>query len=173
MSSAPKAPDKNLVLKFEGPFGLTSNSETFLFDQTKANEPGIYLWTVPYYRGGYLVSYVGETSASFRQRIKDHLIQTVGGNYRICDPDSLGRGEPKVLWNGLWRKGTRDKFHEYIQRLEELAPVIKKLLEIEVVFVAPLQSEKRLLQRIEGAIAMYIRSQPAPMSSVLPSDVRY
>jgi len=174
MSCAPKATmDKTFMLKFEGPFGLIRNSEPFLFDQAKAKEPGIYLWTVPYCRGGYLVSYIGETSASFGQRLKDHLIQTVGGNYRICDPDSLMRGEPRVLWNGLWRKGTRDKFHEYIERFEELAPVIRKLLQIEVVFVAPFRSERRLRQRLEGAIAKHIRSQPSPVSAVLPSDVRY
>lgn len=174
MSSAPKATTvKDRVLNFEGPFGLMRNSKSFLFDQAKAKEPGIYLWTVPYCRGGYLVSYIGETSASFGQRLKDHLVQTVGGNYRICDPDSLTRGEPEVLWNGLWRKGTRNKFHEYIERLEELAPVIRKLLQIEAIFVAPLQCETRLRQRIEGAIANFIRSQPAPVPSVLPSDIRY
>jgi hypothetical protein len=165
--------ENNLILEFDGPFGLTSDSEPFLFVQPEAKEPGIYLWAVPYFQGGYLVTYVGETNASFGQRLKDHLIQTVGGNYRICDPDSMMRGEPQILWNGLWRKGTRDKFHEYIARFEELGPVIRKLLQIEVVFVAPFRSERRLRQRLEGAIAKHIRSQPAPVSAVLPSDVRY
>jgi hypothetical protein len=161
------------ILKFDGPFGLVRNSRPFLFDQAEAKEPGIYLWTTPYCQGGYLVTYVGETGASFEQRLKDHLIQTVGGNYRICDPDSLTRGEAKVIWNGLWRKGTRDKFHEYIERFEEFAPLIRKLLQIEFVFIAPFRSQRRIRQRVEGAIAAHIRSRQAPASSVLPSDVRY
>ena len=174
MSSVPNVTTaENHVLKFEGPFGLMKNREPFLFDQAKAIEPGIYLWTVPYCRGGYLVSYIGETGASFGQRIKDHLVQTVGGNYRICDPDSLTRGEPKVLWNGLWRKGTQDRFHDYIEKFEDLAPIVRKLLQIEAVFVAPLRCDRRLRQHIEGAIANHIRSQSAPASSILPSDVRY
>jgi hypothetical protein len=60
-------------------------------------EPGLYFWTVPYSQRGYLVTYVGETSASFGQRIRDYLIQTVGGNYRIWDPDLRVQGEAKVL----------------------------------------------------------------------------
>ncbi|MFZ5453263.1 MAG: hypothetical protein ACOZF2_15500 [Thermodesulfobacteriota bacterium] len=163
----------DFVLKFEGPFGLTRTSKHLLFDHPVSKEPGLYLWTIPYSGGGYLVTYVGETSTSFWQRIKDHLIQTVGGNYRICDPDLLVRGEAKVLWNGLWRKGTRDKMPEYLERLEEFVPVMLKLLQNEIVFVAPFRSERRLRQRLEGAIAKHIKSQPAPMSSVLPSDVRY
>ena len=161
-----------LMLRFEGPFGLTKD-RAFLFDQTAAKEAGIYLWTVPYHEGGYLVTYIGETGASFANRIKDHLIQTVGGNYRICDPDLLIKGNQKILWNGLWRRGTRDRLLEYIEKIEEFAPIIRKGLRIEQLFLVPLTVEKRIRQRIEGALALHVKSQPPPASSVLPSDIRY
>jgi hypothetical protein len=136
-------------------------------------KPGIYLLTVLYCQGGYLVTYVGETSTSFGQRIKEYLIQTLGGNYRICDPDRLCHGEAQVLWDGLWRKGTRDKMPEYLERLEELVPILRKCIQTERIFMAPLHITRRLQQRIEGAIAEHIKAQPAPASSVLPSGVRY
>jgi hypothetical protein len=164
---------QDLVLRFAGPFGFVKHSGPLLFEQPVAQEPGLYLWTVPYRQGGYLVTYVGETGASFSQRFRDHLIQTVSGNYRIWDPDLQGQGKVLLLWHGLWQKGTREKLPEYLDRLEEFAPIIRKRLQTEAVFVAPLRSERRLRQRVEGAIAEHIKAQPAPVSSLLPSDIRY
>jgi len=165
--------NKDFILRFEGPFGLTKNKWPVLFEHPFAKESGLYLWAVPYIQGGYLVTYVGETGKTFGRRMKDHFIQTVGGNYRICDPDLLVKGETKVLWNGLWRKGTRDKLSEYLEKLEELAPIIQKGLQTEIVFLALIKSDRRLRQRIEGAIAGHIKSQAPPILSVLPQDVRY
>jgi hypothetical protein len=164
---------KDFILNFEGPFGLTKSLVPLLFDHPIAKESGLYLWTVPYFQGGYLVTYIGETCTSFGQRIKEHLIQLMGGNYRICDPDLIVKGKVEVLWNGLWRKGTRDKMPEYLERLEEFTPNLRKLLQIKVVFVAPFKTTRRLRQRLEGALAKHIKSQPAPVSSVLPLDIRY
>lgn len=164
---------KDFILRFEGPFGLTKTTEPLLFEHPVAKEPGLYLWVVPFLSGGYLITYVGETSTSFGQRVKDHCIQTVGGNYRICDPNLLVQGETRILWHGLWRKGTRDNMPEYLDQLEALAPIVRRLLSTEAVLVAPFISSRRLRQRLEGAIANHIKFQPAPASSVLPSDVRY
>lgn len=164
---------ERFILKFEGPFGLCKDSVYPLLNQTVANEQGVYIFTIPYRLGGYLVSYVGETGVSFGKRIKDHVIQTIGGNYRICDPDYLLRGEEIVLWNGLWRQGTRDKVMEYLEQFEELAPSIHKLFRIKVIFVAPLKTDKRIRRRLEGAIAIHIKSMPKPVSSLLPADIRY
>lgn len=97
-----------IILNFEGPYGLTKDNEKILFQEEISKKSGIYLWATPYNNGGLLINYIGETSISFWQRNKDHMIQTMGGNYRICDPDALLKGVEKILWNGLWRKGTRD-----------------------------------------------------------------
>ena len=101
-----------ITLTFCGPFGLTDGHGSVLFRQPEAKQHGLYLFTVPYERGEFLVSYLGETGTSFARRIKDQMIQTMGGNYRICDPAELRRGRETVIWNGLWRKGTRDKMSE-------------------------------------------------------------
>ena len=101
------------------------------------------------------------------------MIHTAGGNYRICDPDFEVQGVERILWNGLWRKGTRDKMPEFVSRIIELAPAIKKSLEHSEIYVAPFEGEKRIRQRIEGAISDHIKAQPPPASSLLPKDVRY
>ena len=48
-----------------------------------------------------------------------------------------------------------------------LAPILRRLLQTEVVFVAPLRVEGRLLRRIEGALAAHVKScvSPAPPNS--------
>jgi hypothetical protein len=161
------------MIRFEGPFGLCREHGRFLFEAEISDSAGIYLWTVRHEHEGFLVHYVGETGASFSQRMKDHMIQTLGGNYRVCDPDLMRQGVEKVLWNGLWRKGTRDKMPEFMELYTELAPVIKKFLEIAEIFFAPLTVDKRTRQRIEGAIANAIKEQPALAGNLLPHDIRY
>lgn len=165
--------DTNFTLSFVGPFGLTGNHDKILFYEPEAHLQGVYIWTIPYIPGGLIVNYVGETSTSFGQRMKDHLIQKVGGNYRISDPDQIVNGIDAVIWNGLWRKGTRDKMGEYVEMLVDLAPKIQKSIALINVFVAPLEVEKRVRHRVETAFAEHIKSQPPPDSSLLPRDIRY
>jgi hypothetical protein len=161
-------------LTLNGPFALIENDQTeSVFAVPLAMQSGVYLWIVPYVHGGHLVTYVGETQGSFGRRMKDHIIQTIGGNYRVSDPDSLVQGVDRVLWDGLWRRGTRDMISEYVRRLMDLAPAIQKNLATLRVLVAPLDAERRARQRVEGALANHIRSQPPPASALLPRDIRY
>ncbi len=160
-------------LLLHGPYGLCGTHEKIIFYEPIGKDAGIYFWTVPYFQGGSIINYIGETGVSFKQRFKDHMIHMAGGNYRICDPDFEIQGVERILWDGLWRKGTRDKMPEFVSRIIELSPVIKKSLEISEIYVAPFESEKRIRQRIEGAIADYIKTQPPPASNLLPTDVRY
>ncbi|MGD0917469.1 MAG: hypothetical protein ABSB22_13530 [Thermodesulfobacteriota bacterium] len=125
-------PEK-LKVCFEGPFGLCGQHKRMFFGDSIGAEAGIYLWT---FRtdAGILVEHVGETGESFEKRMKEHMIQTFGGNYRVLDPLLIRRLEVRVVWNGLWRKGTRDKMPEFASRYLDLAPVIHSYLEsIEVV----------------------------------------
>jgi hypothetical protein len=162
-----------MKLEFEGPFAIAGSDLPSVFNNSVTDVPGIYLWAVPYVGGGYLPIYVGETGVSIAHRTKEHVIQTLGGNYRICDPDSLAMGNARVVWNGLWRKGTRDKLPEYLTNAKRLVQMAIAELRLEVVFTARLMADRRLRQRLEGALAAYIQSQPLPASSVFPRDIRY
>ena len=165
--------DSRLSLRFKGPFVLAGSDAPLIFSDSVAQEAGIYLWAVPYVGGGLVVTYVGETHSAFGQRMKEHAIQTLGGNYRVSDPDLLRQGVDRVLWNGLWRSGTRDRLPEYLERFVELAPVIRRQLMSLRVLIAPLQTETRVRRRIEATIANHIKRQAPPASALLPRDVRY
>jgi hypothetical protein len=165
--------DTELKLILYGPYGLCGKHERIIFYEPIGEETGIYFWTVPYVQGGSIINYIGETGESFKRRFKDHMIHKAGGNYRICDPDFAVQGVERILWNGLWRKGTRDKMPEFVSRITELSPAIKKSLEHSEIYVAPFEGEKRIRQRIEGAIADYIKAQTSPASGLFPTDIRY
>ena len=130
------------------------------------------MWALKMPDGNYRVTYIGETGTSFYQRTKEHVIQQLGGNYGISDPKALQEGRSEIVWNGLWRKGTRDKLPEFFRRCEELAPIAKAFLIAHWVFVAPLDCERRLRRRIEGAIALALRKGQIG-AELLADDVRY
>ena len=159
-------------LKFYGPYTICSEENDVLHDCPYASDEGIYLWAVRMNSGSYRILYIGETSTSFYKRTKDHLIQTLGGNYLICDPEAMVFGRSEILWKGLWRKGTRNKLPEFLSRYESLAPKIKKFIFIQKLFVASIKIDRRLRKRIEGALAFAIR-EDAEASSLLPNDIRY
>ena len=104
--------------------------------------------------------------------MKEHVIQTLGGNFRICDPQAMARGEIKVLWDGLWRPGRHSKLPEFLRDGHELFEAARGCFKLEKAFVAPLEAEDRMRRRIEGAIAKQIRKDKAG-SSLFPPDVRY
>ena len=165
--------DDVVSLEFFGPFKLCGAKEKLLFDQEVAQFAGVYLWTVQF-RDGFLINYVGETGTSFYRRMKDHMIQCMGGNYRICDTEQLLEGRKTVLWNGMWRKGTRDLAPMFVdEKYVELAPRIRDYLRVLDILVAPFETDRRTRRRIEGAIAFSLREQDDPTGSFISEDVRY
>jgi len=160
-----------IFLHFSGPYALCSEEYDVLSDCNFNNKVGVYLWAVQL-GNSYRITYIGETGASFYQRTKDHLIQALGGNYRICDVAAMREGIEKILWDGLWRKGTRDKLPELMKRYVQLAPYIKEYLQAQVVFVAPTNCDPRLRKRIEASIASSLQADKAN-SSLLPADIRF
>lgn len=159
-------------LKLSGPYKLFGNRAQLFFDADVSQKNGIYLWTIKY-GNGYLIDYIGETGKTFSKRMKEHLIEMLGGNYRICDPDMLLQGKERIVWNGLWRKGTRDNIGKFIRDYEDYAPIIKRYIEIHDIFLAPLTVDRRTRQLIEGNVAKIIKGQNPPVSNLLPSDIRY
>jgi hypothetical protein len=161
-----------LTFKFNGPFALAACDAPLIFSDAISAESGIYLWTIPYVGGGFIVMYIGETQKSFAERMKEHAIQTLGGNYRISQPNRLREGVDEVLWNGLWRAGTRDQLPAFIERTD-LSEPSRQMLRAVRVFVAPFDGDRRLRRRLEAALAQHIWSQPAPASALLPRDIRF
>jgi hypothetical protein len=162
----------DLEIEFHGPFKLSLNGDAILFHNELSHLSGIYLMAIQY-EEGYLAYYIGETGQSFFIRLKDHVIQYFGGNYRIYEPKKFKRAEKQILWNGMWRKGTRDRIPEFINRSFELIPKIKEFVQLLEIFIAPLKVETRIRQRIEGALSLYLKEQPPPIGTFQDEDIRY
>jgi len=163
-------PEKLLTVKFEGPFPAYSEVKDVLADCRNRKCSGVYLWAIKV-NDGYRVTHIGQTGTSFYQRMKEYIINTLGGNYRISDTDSLARGEVKVLWDGLWREGKRDLLPEFLRHSSRLFEEAKRNLKLEKIFVAPMVVEDRIRRRVEGAIAKQIR-RDRTACSLLPPDIR-
>lgn len=155
-----------------GPFKLSENSSKNIFNSDYSELFGIYIFTIKY-NNGYLCYYIGETGVSFFKRLKEHIIQYFGGNYRILNPAKLKKGVKEIIWNGMWRKGTRNLIPEYIDKSTKIVSSTKKLLKLFEVFVIPFESDARTRKRIEGSLSKYLLKQPPPVGSFQDDDIRY
>jgi hypothetical protein len=167
--SAPAAP-KILTVHFDGPHPAYSETKDVLADCKHRKTGGVYFWAIKV-GDSFRLTHIGQTGTSFYQRMKEHIINTLGGNYRISDSDLLGRGEVKPLWNGLWREGTRQQLPEFLRDSSRLFEAAKRNLKLEKIFVAPIDIEDRMRRRIEGAIAKQIRKDKTA-ASLFPDDIR-
>lgn len=64
--------ERELLLSFHGPYTLVGTDTVFESEYSK--KAGVYIWFTPYAGTNY-ISYIGETGASFFQRMKEHLVQ--------------------------------------------------------------------------------------------------
>jgi hypothetical protein len=171
VSKASTATPGPLTIAFNGPHTICSESKDVLADCVHRKGAGIF-FTAVQVDESYRITHIGQTGTSFYARLKEHVIQTLGGNFRICDPVAMARGENKVLWDGLWRPGRHAHLPEYLRDGPALFEAARACFKLEKAFVAPLITEDRMRRRIEGAIAKQIRKDKAA-SSLFPPDVRY
>ncbi len=82
----------SLSLNFHGPNAACSLVADVLEDCEYRDCSGVYVWAVEQSSGEFRVSYLGETEKSFYSRTKEHVIQTLGGNYRVIDLDHMRQG---------------------------------------------------------------------------------
>jgi len=161
-------------IRWYGPFKFHGTEDDSVFTAKEAEYPGIYLWTIPF-KKQYLVYYVGETGRSFDERFVEHTQNCLNGLYRIYDPSRFAEGAKVLVWDGMWKKeySKPARMQEFMNRYLELAPVINKYLRQFRIFVAPLDAEERIRQRIEGAIADRLREQLGIIGDFQDSDIRY
>ncbi len=161
---------KIFTIQFDGPHPAYSETKDVLADCKHRKAGGIYFWAIKV-GDSFRLTHIGQTGTSFYQRMKEHIINTLGGNYRISDADALARGEVKSLWEGLWREGHRERLPEFLHDSTRLFEAAKRNLKMEKIFLAPIVTEDRMRRRIEGAIAKQIRKDKTA-SSLFPPDIR-
>ena len=148
-----------ITVEFVGPFSWPGDDEIPSIHEADVGDRfGVYLWTVPYQQQE-LIYYVGETGTSFSVRMAQHFEKHTSGAYHLYEPREFSRGRKVALWHGMYGPDRELSLLGFIRRLPELAPVIADLAQMYRFYVAPLECEKRLRERIEAAIASYLYEQ--------------
>jgi hypothetical protein len=165
-------PNQALSLQWYGPYDFIQKEN--LFTNSLSQRNGVYLWTIPF-ENKYLVYYVGQTGASFASRSFQHLQNYLNGLYRVYDPDKFAKGEKVLIWGGMWKSDRKEpKFmSEFLINYSLIAPKILVFIKLFRVFLAPVDGDYRVRERIESAIARCLYQQPGVIGSFQDKDVRY
>ena len=164
----------HLFVKWFGPYCLVGNKDENIFTNLLGEKKGVYLLAIPF-EGKHLVYYVGETGVSFAQRLLQHIQNYLSGFYRIFDPDNFLKGKKDLIWGGMWKTDRKDpKFIlEFLNKHSELAPKILRFIEQFRVFLAPIEVDRRIRERIESGISESLNEANGVVRSFQDADVRY
>ena len=146
--------------------------EPSIFSAETAQQPGIYLWSIETGQGEWLY-YIGETARTFADRMKEHLREYLGGMYTFFAPDEFLQGEKRILWKGMAARGEETRALDYLRRHAELAPALEQIISAIHFWLAPLTLDKRMSNRIEGALASHFASLPGLVGGYQDPEVRY
>ena len=163
---------EKIVLNFQGPFRWHGSLEEVVFSQEGIiDQPGIYLWCAEQPQG-YLVYYVGETGVSFKYRFEGHAKSYYSGEYSFLNTNEFVQGKRVVVWWGKLRM-KENWASEFNQKSQELVPKLVEFLGVMRIFLAPLNVERNIRQKIESTIAAYLKKQPEPIGSFIDADLRH
>jgi hypothetical protein len=158
-----------ITLNFEGPFTLVEG-EKCLFQSVFTTSSGIYLWTIKQDSDNtHLIHYVGET-VLLGKRHREHLIQILGLNYGIFDPDKARQGVSDLLWKGLWRDKTNIGPLMQLKTYRTIHEDVLRYISILNVFFAELDIESNLRKHVEGCIGWHLRNIHPEHKVLYPDD---
>ena len=158
---------------FSGPYSWHGSPEApCIFEESIQKKSGIYLWTVPQEEGS-LIYYVGETGREFKIRLLEHFQEHFSGCYHLYEPTSLSKGNKVCLWPGKYDKSFKFSIGSFLERVTELMPTIIELAKLYRFFLAPMECETRLRQRVEASIANHLYNQPGLIGQFQDKGIRY
>jgi len=85
----------------------------------------------------------------------------------------FARGEKVLIWEGMCKAGTRDRIGEFLNRYAELSSRIYELLGLFKIFIAPVDAERRVRERIEAKIAQELSQQSKAIRTFPNDDIKY
>ncbi len=160
---------KEIKLHFKGPFTFIDGPQSVFYSE-QAKSPCIYLWTIRQKKdNSHYIHYVGET-VSLVKRQREHLIQILGLNYGIFDPDKARNGISKLLWSGLWRQKDPSAIGSLVTCYSELNTKVIEYLSIINIFYAVTNVENHLRNHIEGCIGWNLRNKHPEYKVLYPDD---
>ena len=166
--------EKTIEVQFYGPYRFGGSESESVFLAPIGKLKGIYLWAIPF-ENEFLVYYVGETGISFANRLMEHLQKYLHGEYSFFEPREFAEGKKVQLWRGMWkdRKGNPKAIHEFIESYPKLNQKLLMFINQMCFFLAPLEVDHRLRQRIEGAIGKRLYAQPGMVGDFQDKGVHY
>ena len=164
---------QTITVEFVGPLSWTEgNGIPSILETEVGKESGVYLWTV-HIEEGELVYYVGQTGRSFSQRMIEHFKEHMSGGYHLYEPAQFSRGQKDLLWPGRYGPDREPSLSVFVQRFRNLAPAIVDLARLYRFYVAPLECEKRLRERIEAGLAKHLYEQPGMIGEFQDQGIIY
>jgi len=150
-----------LSLKWFGPYALfPSDDRLEVYSSKEAASAGLYLWAVPI-GGEYLVHYVGVTADNIADRQAVHMQYFLSGDYTLYDPEAFRNARKVSVYEP--GKGVSD----YLSRYDELSGIVARHTQAIHVFVAPLDANKVMLERIESSIIESLRNAGGEVAGFL------
>ncbi len=160
-------------VEFTGPFSWLGHEGTnSIFDTPEGKKFGIYLWTVQFEQSE-LVHYVGKTNRSFSQRMKEHFEKHLAGFYHVYSLEEFRRGERKPVWRGMYLRRKTPPIIELAKIYPTISSQIIDMANTYRFFIAPLDAERRILERIECALARHLSAQPGKVGTFQEPGLNY
>ena len=127
---------------------------------------GVYLLTVDF-EDGYLIYAAGITRRPFKKRFREHTRAYLSGIYNVLDIRAMGVGQRREVWHGFWTK-TRSpqKQQEYDVREHEIQTAAREQMRGFRIFVAEVETQNRIPERIEAAVMAHLYAAPQPYCDV-------
>ena len=163
-----------LSVKWFGPYSFVGNQDENVFTCSISQSKGVYLFTISY-EGKFLIYYVGETGNTFANRLMQHVQNYLDGFYRVLEPEEIVKWRKVLVWGGMWKPDRKEPqlISEFLKLQSELSPKIVKFIEQFRIFLAPINEEKRTIERIESEIARSLSVQSGLIGDFQDKDVRY
>ena len=141
----------DIELNWSGPFSFIPSQDCqCIFGDDSAKTPGLYLWTISY-EDGYLINYIGISASNVAQRQREHLDLYLCGKYRLYDPKKFVAGKKVVVYQ------PEEGFESFLSRYKELSTTLLQQLQVYRLFVAALDADKPLLEKIETSLITVLR----------------
>jgi hypothetical protein len=103
----------------------------------------------------------------------EHYKEHASAAYHLYDPAAFRCGKKVCVWEGLYGPGRRSFLLESIRRYKEFTTTIANLTESYHFYVAPIDCDDRLRQRIEAAIAGCLYQQEGVIGDFQDRNIRY
>lgn len=164
-------------VNFTGPFSwLGHEGTTSIFDAPEGKKFGIYLWTVRLEEeDGELVYYVGKTNRSFSKRMREHFKEHLAGFYHVYSPEEFRKGKrnPEPVWGGMYLRYKTPSIVELSKIYPTISSQIIDLASTYRFFIAQMNAERRILERIECALYRHLQRQPGKIGEFQESGLNY